>query len=76
MAKAKTEAAGTSKVFIRSEAKGDIDKYVGTPKRTCLIQTDTEVEVPADVREALDLSAMQKSSADRRIEELRIKDDE
>ncbi len=64
-----------TRVFLRSTDKSDFDQYVGTPLRTCQIQKDTEVEVPGDVREVIDLAQMQKSAADARIDALRIKED-
>ena len=63
-----------SRIYIATQDMNETDSYYGTPLRTCQVQTNTEVEVPADVREVYDLARMQQMSTKNTIDSLRLKD--
>lgn len=65
--------AKKSKVHIRTTAKGDTERYVGTPNGSYLVKTNMDVDVPADVREAIALSDMQQQSVKETIEKFELK---
>jgi hypothetical protein len=50
------------------------ERFVGTQKGRYLIKTQTNVKVPQDVREALELAEMQRNARLRRVEKMRLKD--
>ena len=64
-----------TRVFLRAADKGDVDRFIGTPQRTCQVQLETEIEVTGDVREAIDLAQMQQNAVDARINAMKIKDE-
>lgn len=62
-----------SRIHIATSDMNETDVYFGTPKRNCQIQTNTDVDVPMDVREVYDLNRMQEHSIKNRIDNLRLK---
>lgn len=64
-----------SRILLNTADLNETDEFFGTPLRTGQIQTNTEVEVPMDVREVFDLKRMQEHSIKNRIENLRLKED-
>lgn len=64
-----------SRILLNTADLNETDEFFGTPLRTGQIQTNTEVEVPTDVREVFDLKRMQEHSIKNRIENLRLKED-
>ena len=72
MAAAKNEKCT---VFIPAESRDDTERYVGTPKGNYLIKTNTMVDVPADVKEVIELAEMQKAAIDNTINKLRLADE-
>ena len=74
----KKEAPATehkSRIILNTADMNETDEFFGTPLRTGQIQTNTEVEVPKDMREVFDLKRMQEHSVKNRIENLRLKED-
>ncbi len=64
-----------SRILLNTADLNETDEFFGTPLRTGQVQTNTEVEVPTDVREVFDLKRMQEHSIKNRIENLRLKED-
>lgn len=64
-----------SRILLNTADLNETDEFFGTPLRTGQLQTNTEVEVPMDVREVFDLKRMQEHSIKNRIENLRLKED-
>jgi hypothetical protein len=64
-----------SRIILNTADLNETDEFFGTPLRTGQIQTNTEVEVPKDMREVFDLKRMQEHSVKNRIENLRLKED-
>lgn len=63
-------------VFVPANNTKEKEKFVGTPKGRYLIKTQTNVKVPQDVKEALELADMQRNARLRRVERMRLKDPE
>lgn len=70
----KPEANKLYTVFIPATSREDTERYVGTPRGNYLVKTNTMVEVPKDVKEALELAEMQKASIEATVEKFRLKD--
>ena len=66
--------AHMSRIVLNTVDLNETDEVFGTPLRNCQIQTNTEVEVPQDIREVFDLKRMQEHSIKNRIESLRLKE--
>lgn len=64
-----------STVFISPNSRTDTERFVGTARGNYLVKTGTAVEVPADVKEAIELAEMQQNAMNRTIDKLRLKDD-
>jgi deoxycytidine triphosphate deaminase len=74
-AKVSAKEKETFTVFIPAQSRDDTERFVGTPKGSYLVKTNTAVEVPKDVKEVLELAEMQQNSIEETIEKYRLKDD-
>jgi hypothetical protein len=64
-----------TRIFLRAADKGDVDRFIGTPLKTCQVQLETEIEVTGDVREVVDLAQMQQTAVNARINAMKIKEE-
>lgn len=70
---AETKKETNTSVNIRARDRSDKERFVGTIKSTYLVQTEKDVSVPGDVKEAVMLSKMQNFFCNKKISELELK---